>query len=158
MGIKTKAELTCPECGFVQVAEMPTEACQFFYECVNCKVALRPRAGDCCVFCSYANLPCPPKQLERGKTSIKEVMKIKVEFFSAECRLCERTLDILKYNFPALEIDVHRASECKDGSCCALAEQYGVQAVPSLVVDGKVALVGLPDEHDIKSLATILPR
>ena len=80
---------------------------------------------------------------------------MKVEFFSAECRMCEGTLNILKSNFPDLEIDVHRASECKDGSCCALAEQYGVRAVPSLVVDGKIALVGLPDEQDIKSLATI---
>ena len=81
--------------------------------------------------------------------------KTKVEFFSAECRLCERTLDIVKENFPNLKIDVHRASECKDGSCCALAEQYGVRAVPSLVVDGEVALVGLPDEHDIKLLSTL---
>ncbi|MFQ5813259.1 MAG: thioredoxin family protein [Anaerolineae bacterium] len=81
---------------------------------------------------------------------------VKVEVFDAGCKLCERTINILKYNFPALEIEVHRASECKDGSCCALAEQYGVRAVPSLVVDGKVTLVGLPDEHDIKSLAAIL--
>ena len=80
---------------------------------------------------------------------------MKVEFFSAECRLCERTLGILKENFPNLEVDVHRASECKDGSCCALAEQYGVRAVPSLVVNEKVVLVGLPDEHDIKLLSTI---
>ncbi len=81
---------------------------------------------------------------------------MKVEFFSADCRLCERTLGIVKEKFPSLEIDVHRASECKDGSCCALAEQYGVRAVPSLVVNGKVALVGLPDEHAIKSLSTLL--
>ncbi len=80
---------------------------------------------------------------------------MKVEFFSAECRLCERTLDIVKENFPNLEIDVHRASGCKDGSCCALAEQYEVRAVPSLVVDGEVALVGLPDEHDIKLLSAL---
>ena len=80
---------------------------------------------------------------------------MKVEFFSAECRLCERTLGILKENFSNLEIDVHRASECKDGSCCSLAEQYGVRAVPSLVVNGKVALVGLPNEHDIKLLSTL---
>ncbi len=80
---------------------------------------------------------------------------MKVEFFSAECRLCQRTLGILEENFPNLEIDVHRASECKDGSCCALAEQYGVRAVPSLVVNGEVALVGLPDEHDIKLLSTL---
>ena len=81
---------------------------------------------------------------------------MKIELFSAECRLCERTLGIVKDSFPNLEIDAHRASECKDGSCCVLAEQYGVRAVPSLVVDGKVVLVGLPDEHDIKLLSTLL--
>ncbi len=64
MKIKTKAKLTCPKCGFVQVVEMPADACQFSYKCVNCKAALTPRAGDCCVFCSYADVPCPPKQLE----------------------------------------------------------------------------------------------
>ncbi len=80
---------------------------------------------------------------------------MKIEFFSAECRLCQRTLGILEENFPNLEINVHRASECRDGSCCALAEQYGVRAVPSLVVNGKVALVGLPDEHDIDILSTL---
>lgn len=82
--------------------------------------------------------------------------EMKVEFFSAECRLCERTLNMLNQNFPDIEIDVHKASECRDGSCCVLAAQYGVRAVPSLVVDGRVVLVGLPDEQDIKSLATIL--
>lgn len=80
---------------------------------------------------------------------------MKIELFSAECRLCQRTLDIIEENFPNLEIDVHQASECKDGSCCALAEQYGVRAVPSLVADGKVVLVGLPDEHDIELLSTL---
>ena len=81
--------------------------------------------------------------------------KTKVEFFSAECRLCQRTPGIIKENFPNLEIDVHRASECKDGSCCALAEQYGVRAVPSLVVDGEMILVGLPDERDMELLSTL---
>jgi len=84
------------------------------------------------------------------------VKRMKVEFFSAECRLCQRTLDTLDHAFPDIEIDIHRASECTDGSCCALAAQYGVRAIPSLVVDGKVVLVGLPDEEDIKRLATIL--
>ncbi len=83
---------------------------------------------------------------------------MKVEFFSAECRLCARTLDILKENFPNLDIDVHRASECKDGSCCALAEQYGVRAVPSLVVNGKVALTGLPGKRDIELLSAVLQQ
>lgn len=81
---------------------------------------------------------------------------MKVEFFSAGCRLRERTLRILKCAFPDIDIQVHRAQECKDGSCCALAVQYGVRAVPSLVVDGKVALVGVPDEQDIGSLTASL--
>jgi hypothetical protein len=38
----------------------PTAACQFFYECVNCKTLLRPKSGDCCVFCSYGSVKCPP--------------------------------------------------------------------------------------------------
>ncbi len=81
---------------------------------------------------------------------------MKVEFFDAGCRLCQRTLDILAGSFPAAKIDVHRASECVDGSCCALAERYGVRAVPSLVVDGKVVLVGVPSEEDLVSLAEVL--
>ena len=60
-----KAKLTCPECRFVQVVEIPTDACQFFHQCVNCKVILSPKAGDCCVFCSYADIPCPPQQWEQ---------------------------------------------------------------------------------------------
>lgn len=83
---------------------------------------------------------------------------MKVEFFGAGCRLCERTLSILTDNFPTVEIDIHRASECVDGSCCALAERYGVRAVPSLVVDGKVVLVGVPDEQDLASLTAILHK
>ena len=43
---------------------MPTDACQFFYDCVDCKSVLRPREGDCCVFCSYADTLCPSKQEE----------------------------------------------------------------------------------------------
>jgi glutaredoxin len=81
---------------------------------------------------------------------------MKIEFFSAECRLCERTLKLLEQAFPSLKIIVHRQSECVDGNCCALAEKYGVRAVPSLVVDGKVVMVGLPGEHEMKGLAKIL--
>jgi hypothetical protein len=41
---------------------MPTDACQFFYECEHCKAMLRPKPGDCCVFCSYGSVKCPPVQ------------------------------------------------------------------------------------------------
>ncbi|WP_133718375.1 GDCCVxC domain-containing (seleno)protein [Methylocaldum gracile] len=58
--------LTCPACGFARLETMPTDACQFYYECTNCKTLLRPEAGDCCVFCSYGSVQCPPVQ-ENGK-------------------------------------------------------------------------------------------
>jgi hypothetical protein len=41
---------------------MPTDACQFFYDCKGCGAVLKPKAGDCCVFCSYGDVPCPPIQ------------------------------------------------------------------------------------------------
>lgn len=60
--------LTCPECGYAKTETMPTDACQWFYECTQCHAVLRPKPGDCCVFCSYATVPCPPIQIS-GKDS-----------------------------------------------------------------------------------------
>ena len=57
--------ITCPECGTVKTEQMPTNACQFFYDCSGCNAVLRPKPGDCCVFCSYGTVPCPPIQIER---------------------------------------------------------------------------------------------
>ncbi|WP_276323002.1 GDCCVxC domain-containing (seleno)protein, partial [Burkholderia cepacia] len=48
--------LTCPHCGFAQQATMPADACQYFYECLRCHAWLRPRPGDCCVFCSFGSV------------------------------------------------------------------------------------------------------
>jgi hypothetical protein len=58
----TEAWLTCPECGFAKVEAMPSNACQHFYRCDSCNALLKPLPGDCCVFCSYADHVCPPKQ------------------------------------------------------------------------------------------------
>ena len=58
----TTATLTCPRCGAASRVVMPTDACQFFFDCPVCEALLRPLPGDCCVFCSYADVPCPPRQ------------------------------------------------------------------------------------------------
>lgn len=60
--IELKSTITCPLCGHVETETMPTDACQWFYECKGCGELLKPLPGDCCVFCSYADVPCPPKQ------------------------------------------------------------------------------------------------
>lgn len=62
IGLKFYSTITCPECGAAKCLRMPTDACQFFWECPVCGVILKPKHGDCCVFCSWGDVPCPPKQ------------------------------------------------------------------------------------------------
>ncbi|KAA3663447.1 MAG: hypothetical protein DWQ04_10670 [Chloroflexi bacterium] len=62
MDIKYQSDITCPNCGHIEMATMPTESCQFFYECPNCCELLKPKEGDCCVYCSYGSVSCPSKQ------------------------------------------------------------------------------------------------
>lgn len=63
---ETHSTLTCPDCGHVELLEMPTDACQWFHPCAACATVLRPKPGDCCVFCSWGDVPCPPVQAGAG--------------------------------------------------------------------------------------------
>lgn len=60
--IQSTTTATCPECGTETDAEMPTDRCVVFWDCPSCGTTLRPNPGDCCVFCSYGTVPCPPEQ------------------------------------------------------------------------------------------------
>jgi hypothetical protein len=60
--MQLQSMLTCPKCSYQAVETMPTDACQFFYDCKGCGERLKPLAGDCCVFCSFGSVPCPPVQ------------------------------------------------------------------------------------------------
>jgi hypothetical protein len=68
MTVILESTLTCPECGQVRTEKMLMDACQWFYECKQCHTVLKPRPGDCCVYCSYGTVPCPPVQMT-GKES-----------------------------------------------------------------------------------------
>ena len=54
--------ITCPKCGHQKSEIMPVDACQFFYDCAACGTLLRPKPGDCCVYCSYGSVACPSMQ------------------------------------------------------------------------------------------------
>ena len=56
------SEITCPRCGHAKLETMPFDACIYFYECEECGSLLKPNQGDCCVFCSFGSVPCPPVQ------------------------------------------------------------------------------------------------
>ena len=60
-----QSTITCPECGHKKEETMPTNACQYFYECESCKKVLKPTGNDCCVYCSYVTVACPPIQLNQ---------------------------------------------------------------------------------------------
>ena len=60
--IELQSTITCPHCGHQHTETMPADFCQFFYDCQGCGAVLRPEKGDCCVFCTYGTVPCPPIQ------------------------------------------------------------------------------------------------
>ncbi|NIC06156.1 GDCCVxC domain-containing (seleno)protein [Billgrantia bachuensis] len=61
-----ESTIKCPNCGHQKTETMPTDSCQYFYECESCHALLKPKHGDCCVFCSYGTVPCPPIQQGSG--------------------------------------------------------------------------------------------
>ena len=63
--MELRSILRCPLCLAESEEVMPTDACRYFHACEGCGAILKPAAGDCCVFCSYGSLPCPPVQKER---------------------------------------------------------------------------------------------
>ncbi len=60
-----QSELCCPYCGYKETLIMPTDACLWFHECRHCHTLLQPLQGDCCLFCSYGTVSCPPIQQDK---------------------------------------------------------------------------------------------
>jgi ribosomal protein S27AE len=67
VSIKLESVLTCPRCGYSSLERMPTDQCLIRYKCKRCGFVMTPKEGDCCVFCSYGSVPCPPIQEMRSK-------------------------------------------------------------------------------------------
>lgn len=60
--MQIRSTIMCPECGHAEEETMPTDACLYFYDCKGCGAKLKPKKSDCCVFCSFGTVPCPPVQ------------------------------------------------------------------------------------------------
>ena len=80
--VAVNATLRCPHCGHEERMAMPVDQCVVVYDCPACARTLRPRAGDCCVFCSYADRPCPsiqetsPKRLQSHADNLRQVIEV----------------------------------------------------------------------------------
>ncbi len=66
IAVNLTSTITCPDCGFQKTETMATDSCQYFYKCTNCEAILKPQKGDCCVFCSYGTVKCPPIQQNKS--------------------------------------------------------------------------------------------
>ncbi|WP_370647616.1 GDCCVxC domain-containing (seleno)protein [Rhodohalobacter sp. 614A] len=64
--VTLESTITCSNCGYKTTEIMLTDSCQFFWECPKCGEVLKPKKGDCCVFCSYGDSPCPPIQKNKS--------------------------------------------------------------------------------------------
>lgn len=65
MEIILKSIITCPNCEYNKEKEMPTNACQYFYECENCKTLRKPLEGDCSINFVVTYNPSPPPYTDR---------------------------------------------------------------------------------------------
>lgn len=59
--------ITCPHCHTQTTQRMPVASCDIVFNCPNCGEWLRPKPGDCCIYCSYGSQQCPPRQIEEGR-------------------------------------------------------------------------------------------
>jgi len=75
-----------------------------------------------------------------------------IEVFTAGCYVCDETIEI---------VQKARCSECivteynilekyESEICLQKAKEYGIKAVPTIVVDGKIVIVGKPTVRQVK--------
>ena len=55
----SKANITCPECSYIQEIEIPEDRCLSFYRCEKCQKIISTPKDICCVICAYSDKKCP---------------------------------------------------------------------------------------------------
>lgn len=67
--------------------------------------------------------------------------KRRVEVFTAECPICDPTVNLVKEVAcdDSCEVTVYdTVKQCEDQACINKAKEYGVQRIPAVAVDGKL--------------------
>lgn len=75
----------------------------------------------------------------------------KIEVFSAGCALCNDTLRMVKEAVSSCGCQVIER-RCGSDEQCAEAKAYGVRAMPTVVVEGKIAFEGAITREQASSL------
>ncbi|HEY5027148.1 MAG TPA: thioredoxin family protein [Candidatus Angelobacter sp.] len=75
----------------------------------------------------------------------------KIEVFSAGCSACKETIEMVKRLAGSHEVVIH---DMNKSEITSKAKQYGIRAVPAVVVDGKLASCCTnrgPEEHVLRA-------
>ena len=81
----------------------------------------------------------------------KKTVKHTIEVFTSGCPLCLETIQLLnEAKTPACTLTEYNIREQKEHF--ERARKYGVKAVPSIVVDGKLAIEGKPTVNQVKKV------
>ena len=69
----------------------------------------------------------------------------RIEIFSADCPLCKHVIDTITVGKCAdCNLTVHNTNTM-DERLKQIMKQYGVTSVPTVVIDGSIKVVGIPD-------------
>lgn len=74
-----------------------------------------------------------------------------IEVFMAGCPVCLETLGLVQQTVAGCGCEVIER-HCEGETCCAPAKNYGIKALPSIVVDGKIAFEGRPTPEQARAL------
>ncbi|OWY67801.1 thioredoxin family protein [cyanobacterium TDX16] len=85
--------------------------------------------------------------------------KRQIEIFVADCPLCNETVRLVReLTCSGCEVSIYDLREGQTHSTyLEKAEQYGIQAVPALAVDGKLVLTGKPNQEQLRAIGVGQP-
>jgi len=85
--------------------------------------------------------------------------KRQIEIFVADCPLCNETVRLVReLSCPSCEVLIY---DLREGQIhltyLEKAQQYGVQAVPALAIDGNLVLTGKPNREQLQAIGVGQP-
>ncbi len=76
--------------------------------------------------------------------------KRQIEIFTADCPLCDETVKLVReLACSSCQVSVYDLREKADW---AKAEQYGVNSVPAIAVNGRLVLTGKPNTEQLQAV------
>lgn len=84
-------------------------------------------------------------------------MAHKIEVFTAGCSLCKETLKLIKETVcgECTITEYNIKAQCKSKICLRKMKEYGIKAVPTIIIDEKEIIEGKPSPQRIKKAISL---